>query len=142
MTKVSEIMSTDVQVVEPQQSLQRAARLMQQREVGALPVCDGERLLGMLTDRDITIRGVAEGLDGDKACVADVMSEGIAWCTADQSVEDIMKVMANKQIRRIPVVDAQHRLVGIVAVADLARRQKSPIDETMREISGPDKAAP
>jgi CBS domain-containing protein len=137
MTFVSEIMSTDVQVVEPQETLRRAARLMQELDVGALPVCDGERLLGMLTDRDITVRGVAEGLDPEEACVSDVMTEGVEFCTEDQDSAEVMRLMGDRQVRRLPVVDRDQKLVGIVSLADLALRQDAHIDRAVREISEP-----
>ena len=137
MPQVSEIMTTDVQVVQPQESLRRAASLMQQFDIGALPVCDGERLRGMLTDRDITVHGVAEGLDPDQACVSDVMTEAVEYCTADQDVDDVMRLMGDKQVRRLPVVDSERKLVGIVSLGDLAVRQRGHIDHTVRAVSEP-----
>ena len=137
MSNVSDIMSTDVQVVEPQDSLRHAAELMQELDVGALPVCDGERLLGMLTDRDITVRGVAQGLDPDATAVSDIMTGEEEFATADQDTAEVMRVMGDKQIRRMPVVDQDRRLIGIVSIADLALRQPGHIDTTVREISEP-----
>ena len=137
MSNVSDIMSTDVQVVEPQDSLRRAAELMQELDVGALPVCDGDRLLGMLTDRDITVRGVAQGLDPDATAVSDIMTGEVEFATADQDTAEVMRVMGDKQIRRMPVVDQDRRLIGIVSIADLALRQPGHIDTTVREISEP-----
>lgn len=137
MSNVSDIMSTDVQVVEPQDSLRHAAELMQELDVGALPVCDGERLLGMLTDRDITVRGVAQGLDPDATAVSDIMTGEVQFATADQDTAEVMRVMGDKQIRRMPVVDQDRRLIGIVSIADLALRQPGHIDTTVREISEP-----
>lgn len=138
MANVSEVMSTDPQVVQPQDSLRRAAELMQTLDIGALPVCDGERLVGMLTDRDITVRGVACGLQPDQACVSDIMSPDLVFCTADQDTEEVMRVMGDAQVRRLPVIDTEHKLVGIVALADLALRQSGHIDKTVREISQPE----
>ena len=137
MPNVSDIMSTDVQAVEPQDSLRRAAELMLELDVGALPVCDGERLLGMLTDRDITVRAVAQGLDPDATAVSDIMTGEVEFATADQDTAEVMRVMGEKQIRRMPVVDQDRRLVGIVSIADLALRQPGHIDTTVREISEP-----
>jgi CBS domain-containing protein/lysophospholipase L1-like esterase len=138
MPLVSEIMSTDVQVIQPQESLRRAAQCMQELDVGALPVCEDDRhLLGMLTDRDIIVRGVAEGLNPDSACVSDVMSGDVQFCTPDQDTEEVMRLMGDKQVRRLPVVDMDKHLVGIVAVADLALRQPGRIDQAVREISEP-----
>ena len=103
---VSEIMTTDVQMIGPQETLQHAAQLMDQLNVGALPVCDGRRLLGMVTDRDITVRGTAAGLAPDATCVSDVMSSGTEWCTEDQDTEEVMRVMGDAQVRRLPVINA------------------------------------
>lgn len=141
MPHVSDIMTTDVQVIQPQESLRHAATLMQELDIGALPVCDGLRLLGMLTDRDITVYGVAQGLDPDSACVSDVMTEHIEYCTADQDTEEVMRLMGDKQVRRLPVIDADKNLVGIVSLGDLALRQSAPIDQTVREISEPGSAS-
>ncbi len=137
MANIADIMSTNVQVIEPQDSLRHAAELMQELDVGALPVCDGERLLGMLTDRDITVRAVALGLDPDATAVSDIMTTEVEFATADQDTAEVMRVMGDKQIRRMPVIDQDRRLVGIVSIADLALRQPGDIDVTVREISEP-----
>jgi len=135
MPTVSEIMSTSVQVIEPDETLQRAAQIMQDLDVGALPVCNGKRLLGMVTDRDITIRGVAAGMTPANACVSDVMTEHAEWCTEDQDTEEVMRLMGQAQVRRLPVINADKELVGIVSIGDLALRQSGHIDRTVREIS-------
>lgn len=137
MSKVSEIMTRDVQVVEPQQSLQSAAQCMRDHDLGALPVCDGERLLGMLTDRDITVRAVADGFAPADCCVSDVMSPEIEYCTVDQDAQEVMDMMGAKQLRRLPVLDGEKRLVGIVSLGDVAVRQPAHTDEALREISPP-----
>lgn len=137
MPHVSEIMSTDVATVEPQDTLKHAAQLMQDLDVGALPVCDGQRLLGMLTDRDITVRGVAAGIAPESGCVSDVMSSDVTYCTEDQDTDEVMRLMGDRQIRRLPVVDAERRLVGIVSVGDLALRQSGHIDRMVGRISEP-----
>jgi CBS domain-containing protein len=137
MSNVSDIMTVDVQSIEPERSLREAARMMQMLEVGALPVCTGQRLLGLLTDRDITVRGLALGLDPDTACVSDVMSTDLHFCTEEQDADEVMRVMGDKQIRRVPVIDVDHNLVGIVSLGDLALRQPGHIDKTVREISEP-----
>src|SRR5689334_16175101 len=106
-------MTTSVEVVGPEETLQRAAQLMLELDVGALPVCNGRLLLGMVTDRDIAVRGVAAGLAPTAGCVSDVMTLETRWCTADQDVDEVMKTMGEAQVRRLPVVDAGNRLVGI-----------------------------
>jgi CBS domain-containing protein len=137
MANVSDIMSTDIQVVEPQDTLLRAAQLMQQLDVGALPVCSGRQLLGMVTDRDITIRGVAAGLVPQEACVSDVMTGNVEFCTEEQDTLEVLRVMGDKQVRRLPVIDVDKNLVGIVSLGDLALRQPGHIDAAVREISEP-----
>lgn len=137
MTALSEIMSTDVQTLAPEDSLRRAAEQMESLDVGALPVCSGQRLLGMLTDRDIVVRAIAEGLDPDEACVSDIMSDEVQTARADEDSEAAMRLMGERQIRRLPVVDEDQRLVGIVSLADLALRQSGHIDPVVREISEP-----
>ena len=134
---VAEIMSTDVQVVGPQETLQRAAQLMDQLNVGSLPVCDGRRLLGMVTDRDITVRGTAAGCAPDQACVSDVMSADTAWCTDDQDVQEVLRTMGEAQVRRLPVLNVDRELVGIVSLGDIATKDPAPVDEAVREISTP-----
>ena len=138
MPSVSDIMTTDVQVIQPHDTLHRAATLMRDLDIGALPVCDGLRLQGMLTDRDITVHGVAEGLTPDDACVSDVMTKEIVYCTGGQDVEQAMRLMGAKQIRRLPVVDSERNLIGIISLGDLAVRQRGHIDQTVREVSEPD----
>lgn len=137
MPTVNEIMSTNVQVVEHDATLRRAAELMRELDVGALPVCRGKTLLGMVTDRDITIRGVAAGLLPNTALVAEVMSADVQFCTEDQDTEEVMHTMGNAQVRRLPVVNVDKQLVGIVSISDLALRQVGHIDKAVREISEP-----
>ena len=137
MPVVNEIMSTEVRVIEPGATLREAALLMQELDVGALPVCRGNTLLGMVTDRDITVRGVAAGLLPDTACVSDVMTADPQFCTEDQDTEDVMRTMGIAQVRRLPVVNMDKELVGIVSIGDMALRQPGHIDKTMQEISEP-----
>ena len=137
MPRIADIMSTDVRTIQPQESLRRAAQCMQELDVGALPVCDGERLLGMLTDRDIVVRAIADGLNPDQACVSDVMSPDLEYCMADQDSEDAKRLMGARQLRRLPVIDADRKLVGILSLGDLAVRDTGHIDQALRDISEP-----
>ena len=141
MSKIADIMSTDVRTVQPQDSLRRAAQCMQELDVGALPVCDGERLLGMVTDRDIAVRAIADGLNPDEACVSDIMTPDVQFCTTEQDAEEAKRLMGARQVRRLPVIDDNRRLVGIVSLGDLATRQSGHIDRAVREISEPGRAA-
>ena len=136
MQKISDFMTRNVQVVRPDESLQRAAQVMDELNVGALPVCDASGLVGMITDRDITVRAMAAGLPADTR-VADVMTDRARWCTGEQSVQEAMQQMAEVQIRRMPVVDAEHRVVGIVSLGDLATRHQGHVAAALRRISDP-----
>lgn len=140
MQKISDVMSHDVAVVRPDDNLQRAAQLMSECDVGSLPVCDGRRLLGMITDRDITIRATAEGRAPEQVHVAEVMSEGVSYCFEDQNVGEVLQQMGDEQIRRLPVLDRNMQLVGVVAIGDLATRTDTHIDDAMQGISMPNDA--
>lgn len=144
MQKVSDIMTRDVRYIAPREKLQRAAQMMSDLNVGALPVCDGKRLVGMVTDRDMIVRGTAEGRGPGDACVADVMSDQLRWCFEDQPIDEVMRQMADSQVRRIPVVShgESRELVGIVALGDLASRDAEGADETragqlLKQVSSP-----
>jgi CBS-domain-containing membrane protein len=110
---------------------------MRDMDIGALPVVDGKALAGMVTDRDITVRGVAEGMIPQESLVSDVMTEDVRWCRDSDSVADVMAQMGDEQVRRLAVLDANDEIVGIVALGDIATRQSEHIDETLREISTP-----
>ena len=118
--KVQEAMSREVCLAAPDQSIRDAARMMADRDIGALPVSEGDRLVGMITDRDIAVRAVAEGL-GPETRIADVMSrEQVMYCFEDDDLDDIAANMGKIQVRRLPVVNRDKRLVGIVALSDVA----------------------
>jgi CBS domain-containing protein len=119
--RVIEVMTHHVECIDPEMSLVDAARKMRELNVGPLPVCgDGERLEGIVTDRDIVIRGIAEGVDPHNCTVRDVMSPGIEYCFEGDRVEEAARHMCDKQIRRLVVLNAEKRLVGIVSLGDLA----------------------
>ncbi len=138
MQKLKDLMSRDVKVISPDMSIREAAREMRDGDFGMLPVGENDRMIGTISDRDIAIRAVAEGKDtGTK--VRDVMSEGIAWAFEDDSVEEAAKIMSKRQVRRLPVVDRDKRLVGIVALGDFAVESSEirPAAEALSEISKP-----
>jgi CBS domain-containing protein len=137
MPSIADIMTRDVQIIGPDDSLHLAAQLMDQLNVGSLPVCSGRKLLGIVTDRDITVRGTAVGLRPDEARVGEVMSRGTEFCTDDQDAQEVLKTMGNAQVRRLPVINVQRELVGIVSLGDLATRQIAPVQEAVRDISTP-----
>lgn len=118
--RVAEIMNPNAVWIAPDLSVAEAARKMRDLNVGALPVGENDRLIGMVTDRDITCRAIAGGLDPATASVREVMSERISYCFDDQEAEDAAQVMERKQMRRLPVVNRDKRLVGFLSVGDLA----------------------
>lgn len=135
--KIADVMTRDVQVILPDRNVRDAAKLMDDLNVGALPVCDGEKLVGMVTDRDITVRATAAGKDPDETSVREIMTEEVSWCFEDEDVSDVVRTMGDVQIRRVPVVDRSKRLVGIVALGDLATDRAEGADEALRRISEP-----
>lgn len=144
MQMVSEVMTRNVRFVSPQETVRRAAQMMDELNVGALPVCDGERLVGMVTDRDIAVRAASIGLGPDDAVVDEVMSTDVRWCFEDQPLDEVMQQMADTQIRRVPVVshDDAHKLVGIVSLGDIATKstggaQKQSVRQVMEKVSFP-----
>ena len=118
--KVSEVMTRDVQTVRPDQPVQQAASFMLSADAGSIPVTDGERLIGMITDRDIAVRGVAKGYGPDTP-VRELMTDDVICARADDDVDDIASKMSKAQVRRLPVIDADERLCGIVSLGDLSR---------------------
>ena len=136
MQTIAEIMTTDVEVVRPEETLRDAARAMADLDVGSLPVCDGKKLIGMITDRDITVRAVAEGKSSDTP-VSEVMTDEVVWCSESDSVDEVLQKMSDAQVRRIPVVDEDRQLIGIVALGDIALEEDDAVDETLRDISMP-----
>jgi CBS domain-containing protein len=118
--RISECMSTGVQIASPNETIAVAARMMAKSDVGALPVGENDRLVGMITDRDIAIRAVAEGLGPDTS-VRSVMSSDVRYCFEDEDVGHVLENMGDVQLRRLPVLNRERRLVGIVSLADVAR---------------------
>lgn len=135
--KIAEVMTRDVTSIEPDADLQRAAQLMRDKDIGVLPVCEGKQLLGIITDRDITIRATARGVLPAAGRVSEVMSQGASWCFEDQSVGAVLQQMGDQQIRRMLVVTQKMQLVGMVSLGDLAIRQDSPVEGTLEDVSKP-----
>ena len=136
MPKTSSVMTRDVQTLNPTDTLQQAAKLMESLDVGSLPVCDGGRVVGMLTDRDITVRATALGLAASTTVEA-VMSNDVVCCQEDDDIEQLQQVMSESQVRRVPILGRDDNLVGIVSLGDLALRQSADIDDVVREVSTP-----
>jgi CBS domain-containing protein len=127
---ISRVMTRDVEVIRPDATVQEAAQMMKDIDVGSLPVCDGRKLRGMITDRDVTIRAVAEGRDPRQTRVSEVMTSDVVYGRTGQDVVEIAEAMASHQIRRLPIVNEQDELVGIVALGDLA------VDAEDEELGG------
>lgn len=140
--KAQDIMSKNPRTVTPDTVLVDAARVMRSEEVGLLPVveaADSRRLIGVITDRDITIRHVAEGHGSASCPVSEAMTAEVRTCKPDDDVKDIMEVMGREQVRRLPVVDERGSVIGIVAQADIVRkaRDDKKAEQTVERISAP-----
>jgi CBS domain-containing protein len=131
--KISNCMSKDVQIAEPDQTIRQAAQTMARLDAGVMPVREDDRLVGMITDRDIAIRGVAMGKGPDTE-IRDVMSTDVKYCYDDEEVEDVLQNMGDLQVRRLPVLNRNRRLVGIVSLGDLATNGETV--ETGKALSG------
>ena len=138
MDKLKDVMSRDVKVVGPDSSIREAAQFMRDGNFGLLPVVENDRMVGTISDRDIAVRGVAEGKEW-RTKVRDVMSAGILWAYEDDSVGTALNMMSERQVRRLPVVRRQKRLVGIVALGDLAveRGDEKSAGNALSHISRP-----
>jgi len=135
--KVRDAMTTEVQLCTPDDTLRDAAEAMAALDCGLLPVTDNERLVGMISDRDIAIRGVGMGR-GPDGRVGDVMTADVKYCFDDQDVEEVTANMGDIQVRRLPVLNRDKRLVGIIALGDIARRQAGDgTAEALSQISRP-----
>lgn len=132
--KVSRAMTRNVRMIRPDDTICDAAKLMAECDCGALPVTDGDRLIGMITDRDLALRAIAHNR-GPQTRVADVMTPSVKYCFDDQDTEEVAENMAEIQIRRLPVVDHGKNLVGILALGDLALKDKRCSSEALSGIS-------
>jgi CBS domain-containing protein len=117
---VKDCMTKKVEIADPEMSLREAAQKMHQGDFGFMPVGEKDRLVGMVTDRDITVRAVAQGKDAAKTKVREIMSDQVLYCFEDQTTEEVAENMGLNQVRRLPVLNRQKRLVGILSLGDLA----------------------
>jgi CBS domain-containing protein len=136
--KVADVMTKNVRLISPDQTLREAAHLMSEEGIGVVPVADHDHLVGMVTDRDIAIRGVALG-KGPGAKVKEVMSEQVKYCFEDEDLDHVSKNMASIQMRRLPVMNRDKRLVGIVSLGDLAvtNRARAQAEQALHGVSQP-----
>jgi CBS domain-containing protein len=139
--QVSEIMTREVETIPPEASLQQAAAAMEALGVGSLPVCDGRRLVGAITDRDIVIRGVAAGMSLIDSLVRDCMTEDIAYAFCDEEADEVLERMKTLQVRRLAILDRDKMLAGIVALGDIATEPRAAalgtVGAAVSEISEP-----
>jgi CBS domain-containing protein len=135
--KVADLMTRDPQIIDPETTLQRAAELMDDLGVGLLPVCEDGRLIGVVTDRDITVRATAAGQRPGETKVAEVMTSDLRWCFEDEEVADAERLMRDAQIRRLPVLDQNRKIVGVLSLGDLAAKGARDVRETLDLISQP-----
>lgn len=140
MTTVADVMTRGVRTLTPNDPVLQAAQAMDELNVGVIPVCDGDKLVGMVTDRDIVVRGVAQGCDARSTTLADVMSSHVRCAKQDDEVDKVLGEMAEAQIRRMPVVDDEQRLVGIVSLGDIAAKDtedEADVALSLGDISSP-----
>ena len=137
--KVNEIITHNPEVIRPETALIEAAQKMKSMDIGMLPVCDGDRLVGVITDRDIAVRGVAQGYDSKTASVQEVMTPEVIYCFDDEDVKEAAKKMEEKQVRRLLVLNREKQLVGIVSLGDLAVRtgKEKLAGEVLERVSEP-----
>lgn len=140
--EIKDVMTPGAEVVDSNAIVRDVAAKMRELDVGALPVCDGGKLAGMITDRDIAIRLVAEGLDACKTRIAEILTPEVTYCFEDQNVEEAASIMQSHQIRRLPILDRSKQLVGMLSLADLSVRtmgteDQDLADEALEGISEP-----
>ena len=134
--KIKEAMTTNVRIAKPDQTIREAAQAMAEVDSGVLPVGENDRLIGMITDRDIAVRGVGEG-KGPETSVREVMTDHVDYCFEDQDVEEVTKNMASIKVRRLPVLNRDKRLVGIISLGDIAQSGEARTDQALGKISRP-----
>lgn len=135
--KVAELMCRDVQMATPDDTVVNAAKMMSERHLGYLPIREGDRLVGSLTDRDIVVRCVTQGAI-DQAKIRDAMTQEVKYCFEDDEIENVAQNMADIQVRRLPVLNREKRLVGVVSLADIAlQHAPQPLDTAMSGIAKP-----
>lgn len=135
MTPISEVMTRGVRSLQPTDTVVLAAQAMDELNVGFIPVCDGSRLVGVVTDRDIVVRAVAQGCATASTALKDVMTSGVRYVREDEDADEVLRAMADDQIRRLPVIDARQSLVGVVSLGDLAVRQPAAQDAVGRSLA-------
>ncbi len=137
--KIKDIMTTDVEVLSPDTLLVDCAKKMQEINVGAIPVCDGDKILGMVTDRDIVVHGIAKDMDVKTTAVTEIIQNTPVYCFEDDDISKASDLMKTEQIRRLIVVDQNKKLCGVVSIGDIAAKTQNEqlSGETLQDISQP-----
>lgn len=135
--QIRDVMSTAVVVMPPESGLGDLARKMRDEDIGSIPIAENDRLVGMVTDRDLVIRALADGADVRSMDARAVMSPTILYCREDQTVEEVLANMGDRQVRRLPVVDRDKRLVGMISLGDLSRAKAKKAGDALKDISQP-----
>lgn len=138
--KLNEIMTKDVEIISPGDTLQTAAQKMRDRDIGFLPVCDGERLIGVLSDRDVIVRALAEGMDSNAIVGRDLITSPAIYCFDDQTLDEAAKLMHDNQIRRLVILNRDDkRMVGVISLGDLAINLDDKISgDVLQSVSEPE----
>ncbi len=138
MTTVTDVMTRNVRTLTPSDTVASAAKAMGELNVGVIPVCEGDKLLGVVTDRDLVVRAVAQGLDGNTP-LAKVMSTDVRTARESDDLDTVLADMASSQIRRLPVLDGAERLVGIISIGDIAVKgqDEEDVGQSLADISSP-----
>jgi|ERR1041385_2123444 CBS domain-containing protein len=142
--QAKDLMTQSVECISPETPVRNAARTMKSHDVGFLPVCENDRLVGTLTDRDIVLRVIAEDKDVSDIKASDIMTKDVFWCYEDQTSDEVAEYMAEKEIRRVLVLNRQKRLVGVISIGDLAQKGEEHVTgKTIKDIANapPAKAA-
>jgi len=133
--KVREIMTTNVECVSPDTGLFNLANKMKTLDVGFIPVCENDRLVGTVTDRDIVIRGLAGGKDINTCKAREIMTNEVFWCLEDDDVKDVASRMRDKEVRRMLILNAEKRLVGVVSIGDISKVEEKESGKTLKDIT-------
>ena len=133
--KIREIMTTNVECVSPDTGLTDLANKMKTLDVGFMPVCENDRLVGTVTDRDIVVRGCAGGKDIASCKTSDIMTKNVFWCLEDQDVKDVAKQMRDNEVRRMLILNQGKRLVGVVSIGDISKVEEKETGKTLKDIT-------
>ncbi len=135
--QVKEVMTQIVSYAGPDATIPELARQMRDDDIGAVPIAEDDELIGIVTDRDIVVRGLPEGTDVREITAMDVMSPAVLFCSEDQPIEEVLDMMGENQVRRLPVVNKEQRLVGFVSLGDLSQAARTQSGSALQEISQP-----